>query len=131
MPHFATGTPGDAGPEVVNHMQLAPNRERSGVRSATVVNNVVDGQANPVVVDIEATSRFSVAMVENFVPLVARISLTNTSDAALSNLTVELALLPDFSAKWTAHVAEHLSAVVALLVKHGRAQREGDKVVLA
>jgi hypothetical protein len=30
-------------------------------------------------------------------PLVARISLTNTSDAALSNLTVELALVPDFS----------------------------------
>jgi hypothetical protein len=44
-------------------------------------------------------------MVENSVPLVARISLTNTSDTVLSNLTVELALLPDFSAKWTAHVS--------------------------
>jgi very-short-patch-repair endonuclease len=70
-----------------------------------VVNNVVDGQASTVVVDIEAASQLSVAMVENSVPLVARISLTNTSDAALSNLTVELALLPDFSAKWTAHVS--------------------------
>lgn len=70
-----------------------------------VVNNVVDGQTHPVVVDIEAAGQLSVAMVENSVPLVARISLTNTSGSALSNLTVELALLPDFSAKWTAHVS--------------------------
>jgi hypothetical protein len=86
-------------------MQLAPNRALSGVRWATVVNNVVEGQAYPVVVDIEAASQLSVAMVENSVPLVARVSLTNTSDTALSNLTVELALLPDFSAKWTTHVS--------------------------
>ncbi len=71
----------------------------------TVVNNVVDGQARLVVVDIEPASQLSVAMVENSMPLVARISLTNTSDAALSNLTVEFALLPDFSGKWTAHVS--------------------------
>lgn len=70
-----------------------------------VVNKVLDGQAHPVVVDIEAASQLSVAMVENSVSLVARISLTNVSDAALSNLTVELALLPDFSSKWTAHVS--------------------------
>lgn len=61
--------------------------------------------SNSVAIDIEAASELSVAMVENSVPLVARVSLTNTIDAALANLTVELALLPDFSAKWTAHVS--------------------------
>lgn len=64
-----------------------------------------DPMSSPVAIDIEATSRLSVAMVENSVPLVARISLTNTSDAALLNLIVELALLPDFSSKRTVHIS--------------------------
>ncbi len=59
-------------------------------------------------VDIEAATELSLAMVENSVPLVARVSLTNTGDAPLTDLTdltVEAALLPDFSAKWTAHIS--------------------------
>lgn len=64
-----------------------------------------DTMSSPIVIDIEAASELSVAMVENSVPLVARLSLTNASDATLSNLTVELALLPDFSSKWTAHIS--------------------------
>jgi len=62
------------------------------------MNNVPD-------IEIEAASELSLAMVENSVLLVARISLTNTGDLPLVNLTVELALLPDFSAKWSAHVS--------------------------
>jgi very-short-patch-repair endonuclease len=61
--------------------------------------------SSSIAIEIEAASQLSVAMVENSVPLVARISLTNASDAAVSNLTVELVLLPDFSATWTAHVS--------------------------
>lgn len=56
-------------------------------------------------VDIEAATELSLAMVENSVPLVARVSLTNTGDAPLTDLTVDAALLPDFSAKWTAHIS--------------------------
>lgn len=70
-----------------------------------VVNNAVDGQEHAIVVGVEAASQLSVGMVENSVPLVARVSLTNTGEDPLSNLMVELALLPDFSDKWTAHVS--------------------------
>src|SRR5690349_1633090 len=56
-------------------------------------------------VDVEAASELSLAMVENSVPLVARVSITNLGVEALSNLRVEMALLPDFSAKWTTHVS--------------------------
>ncbi|HEY4243203.1 MAG TPA: DUF4011 domain-containing protein [Kofleriaceae bacterium] len=56
-------------------------------------------------VEVEAARELSLAMVENSVPLVAQLSLTNTGATELSNLSVELALLPDYSAKWTAHIS--------------------------
>ena len=56
-------------------------------------------------VEIEAAPELSLAMVENAVPLVARLALTNDGAERLDDLTVELALLPDFSAKWSAHVS--------------------------
>jgi len=74
-----------------------------------VVNNLVDGQTHSIVVDIEAAGQLSVAMVE------------------LVKLTAKSLGFPRASGP----VAEHLSAAVVLLVKRGRAQRDGDKVVLA
>ena len=64
------------------------------------------GTSSPgVAVQIEAAPELNLAMVENAVPLVARVSVTNDSADELANLMVEAALLPDFSAKWSAHVA--------------------------
>jgi len=66
---------------------------------------VHDLSLTPLSIEIEAAPELSLAMIENSVPLVPRVSLTNNGPHALENLTVEVALLPDFSAKWTAHVS--------------------------
>ncbi|MBK7078087.1 MAG: DUF3320 domain-containing protein [Myxococcales bacterium] len=54
--------------------------------------------------EIEAAPELNLAMVENAVPLIARLSVTNQSTVELRDLTVEVALLPDFSATWTTHL---------------------------
>jgi very-short-patch-repair endonuclease len=59
----------------------------------------------PLRVDVEAAAELSLAMIENAVPLVARLALTNDGDERLQDLVVELALLPDFSAKWSTHIS--------------------------
>ena len=70
-----------------------------------------------------------------------RYLLEEVANAAARVLRANIALSQDELVKLTAkslgfprasgRVAEHLSAAVALLVKRGRAQRDGDKVVLA
>jgi very-short-patch-repair endonuclease len=60
---------------------------------------------SPLQVDIEASSELSLAMVENSIPLVARVSLTNTGPDPLDELTVEMALLPDLSSKWNCRIS--------------------------
>lgn len=62
-------------------------------------------QGSRLVLEIEAAPVLSLAMVENNIPLVARLSLTNSGPEPLHELIVELALLPDFSQKWTSHVS--------------------------
>jgi hypothetical protein len=110
-----------------------------------VANQGLNGQADLVAIDIEAIPELSVAMVESSMPFVARISLTNTSDAALSNLTVEIntvelpldrdRLVNQLERSraelmlWIRHGAGDMP--MALLAKRGRAPRDGDKVVLA
>lgn len=69
------------------------------------------------------------------------VPLEEVANAAAHVLRANIALSQDELVKLTAkllgfprasgRVAEHLSAAVALLVKRGRAKREGDKVVLA
>ena len=69
------------------------------------------------------------------------VPLEEVANAAAHVLRANIALSQDELVKLTAkslgfprasgRVAEHLSAAVALLVKRGRAKRDGDKVVLA
>jgi len=69
------------------------------------------------------------------------VPLEEIANAVARVLRANIALSQDELVKLTAkslgfpraggRVAEHLSAAVALLVKRGRAQRDGDKVVLA
>lgn len=56
-------------------------------------------------VDIEAAPELSLAMVENAVPLVARLALTNTGSEDLAALAIEVALPAACQAPWTAHVS--------------------------
>ena len=55
--------------------------------------------------ELDARAELGLAMVENAIPLVSRLSLTNHGEAPLHELRVEMALLPDYSAKWTTHVS--------------------------
>jgi very-short-patch-repair endonuclease len=65
-----------------------------------------DSQARPLIsVDFKPIPFLSLALAENLIPLVPSLALTNVSDESLENLVVELALLPNFSQKWTTHVS--------------------------
>lgn len=61
--------------------------------------------AAPVQVEIAAAPILSLAMVENAIPLVSRVSLTNHGEDSLSDLAVEITLAPDFSAPRVVHVS--------------------------
>jgi hypothetical protein len=49
-------------------------------------------------VEVEAAPKLSLAMVENSVPFIARISVTNNGSTIVENLVLEGALLPNLSA---------------------------------
>jgi very-short-patch-repair endonuclease len=56
--------------------------------------------------EVEAARELSLAMVENAVPLVARISMTNLCEASLQNLILEVSVSPGFSSTWSTHITE-------------------------
>lgn len=57
-------------------------------------------------IDIEAARRLNFAMVENAVSLVERISVTNTSEEALTDIEIRANLMPDFGQVWKGHIRE-------------------------
>ena len=54
---------------------------------------------------IDAAPTLSLAMVENNIPLVSRLSLTNNGTTTLNELVVELVLQPNFSTAWSCQVS--------------------------
>lgn len=66
---------------------------------------MVQSSSNQLQLEIEAAPLLSLAMFENAIPVVSRVSITNRTSSNLENLTVEIALLPDLSQKWSAHIS--------------------------
>lgn len=56
-------------------------------------------------IEIDAAPILSLAMVENAIPLVSRVSLNNNGEDAISDVDVEISLAPDFSAPRIVHVS--------------------------
>jgi very-short-patch-repair endonuclease len=83
--------------------------------------------------EIDAAPVLSLAMVENAIPLVPRVSLTNSGDAALEELAVEIAVAPNFSAPWTTRISSIPSGGtfnlndVELPLDHGRLVNQLEK----